>query len=118
MRKASLSKELEKQLRKQKKRFIKKFGREPGPNDPIFFNPDTDNPEPITEAQVEEMARAMLKAMISSGLPAHLIYAYQKTGLVVSEEGYKNISPEDRAAYNSAIDEYFAIEKASSSNPQ
>ncbi|MGH8572835.1 MAG: hypothetical protein ACREX8_09695, partial [Gammaproteobacteria bacterium] len=38
-------------LEEQRKRFIAKFGREPGPNDPVFFNPDADAPEPLTSEQ-------------------------------------------------------------------
>ena len=34
-------------LIEQKKAFIEKFGREPGPNDPVFFDPDKDVPTPI-----------------------------------------------------------------------
>ena len=30
-------------LLKQQEAFIKKFGREPGPEDPLFFDPDADD---------------------------------------------------------------------------
>jgi hypothetical protein len=36
-----------KPLLEQRKAFIDKFGREPGPNDPVFFDPDKDVPTPI-----------------------------------------------------------------------
>jgi hypothetical protein len=41
-----------------------------------------------------------------------LVYAYQRTGFIVNEIGYKNMSPDDRAEYDAAIDEYFAMEDA------
>jgi hypothetical protein len=31
----------------QRKAFIDKFGREPGPGDPVIFDPDKDVPTPI-----------------------------------------------------------------------
>ena len=34
-------------LRQQRIKFRKKFGREPGPHDPVFFDPDQDTPQPI-----------------------------------------------------------------------
>ena len=34
-------------LLEQRKAFIEKFGREPGPNDPVFFDPDKDVPTQI-----------------------------------------------------------------------
>ncbi len=36
--------ELAEQMEDQLQRFIEKFGREPGPNGPIFFDPDFDEP--------------------------------------------------------------------------
>ena len=38
-------------LKEQLTRFREKFGRDPEPDDPVFFNPDADAPEPITPAQ-------------------------------------------------------------------
>ena len=37
----------------QRKAFIEKFGREPGPNDPVFFDPDKDVPTPIDPARMD-----------------------------------------------------------------
>ena len=37
----------------QRKAFIEKFGREPGPDDPVFFDPDKDVPTPIDRAQMD-----------------------------------------------------------------
>jgi hypothetical protein len=34
-------------LLEQRKAFVEKFGREPGPGDPVFFDPDKDVPTPI-----------------------------------------------------------------------
>jgi len=42
-------------LKKQKEAFIEKFGREPGPSDPVFFDPACDTPTPITEERLTEM---------------------------------------------------------------
>jgi hypothetical protein len=40
-------------LIEQRKAFIAKFGREPGPKDPVFFDPDKDVPTPIDPARFD-----------------------------------------------------------------
>lgn len=96
-------------LRAQRQAFIDKFGREPGPDDPVMFDPDADTPVPISE---EKVRAQMLEAMRAAEIPSHLIYAYAKTGFIVGQEGYGNMSLEDRAEYNASIREYFAMENA------
>jgi hypothetical protein len=96
-------------LRKQRQAFIEKFGREPGPNDPVFFDPAADTPTFLNE---EAVRAQMLRAMQKAEIPPHLVYAFAKTGFIVGDEGYKNMMPADHAAYNAAIEEYFAMEKA------
>ena len=109
VRKVKLTPEMEKMLRRQRKKFIRKFGREPGPDDPLFFDPNASEPLPLSP---EQLQNTTLKTMLAAGTPAHFVYAYQKTGFVVNETGYKNMSPEDRAEYDAAIEEYFAMEDA------
>ena len=40
-------------LLEQRNAFIEKFGREPGPNDPVFFDPDKDVPTPIEPTRLD-----------------------------------------------------------------
>jgi hypothetical protein len=40
-------------LLEQRKAFVEKFGREPGPDDPVFFDPDKDLPTPIDPARFD-----------------------------------------------------------------
>jgi hypothetical protein len=40
-------------LLEQRKAFIDKFGREPGPDDPVFFDPDKDVPTSIDPARFD-----------------------------------------------------------------
>jgi DNA-binding Lrp family transcriptional regulator len=48
----------------------------------------------------------VIAAMRSAGIRPEVIYAYERTGFLVDEEGYKKLSAEDRADYDAAIDEY------------
>ena len=49
----------------QLRAFKKKFGREPGPNDPVFFDPDADTPQPIP---IEKLRATVIEAAKKAGL--------------------------------------------------
>ena len=58
-----LSREAHDSLKKQLESFKEKFGREPGPDDPIFFDPDYDVPRPLTESKLRKgLSEAVRKA--------------------------------------------------------
>jgi len=63
-------------LKAQQQRFREKFGREPGPSDPVFFDPDAPNPVPMSAVKVQ----AELEAMRKAGTPPQIAYAYKRTG--------------------------------------
>ncbi|MFD9860756.1 hypothetical protein [Streptomyces alboflavus] len=42
-------------LEVQEALFRQKFGRDPGPDDPMFFDPDADEPTPMTKRHVDDM---------------------------------------------------------------
>ena len=50
---------------RQLKLFKEKFGREPGPKDPIFFDPDCDVPTRLSEAKLK---RGLIEAARKAGL--------------------------------------------------
>lgn len=58
--------------------------------------------------QSKKVKKEMLCIMRAAGIPPHLIYAYEKTGLLLLEEGYAALSPQQRSEYDAVIDEYFA----------
>lgn len=93
------------QLKMMQKAFKRKFGRDPGPNDPVFFDPDTDTPVPFPK---EKMQADVLAAMKGAGLAPELIYAYRKTGRLIMEGN--NYPPGAVEEWQAAIDEYFALE--------
>ena len=53
-------------LLEQRAAFRAKFGRDPGPSDPIFFDPDADTPVPMKAGRMEaDLAEAMQRAGIN-----------------------------------------------------
>jgi hypothetical protein len=59
----------------QRKAFIDKFGREPGPHDPVFFDPDKDVPTPIG---ADRMNADLDKALRDSGIDPEKAEAFRK----------------------------------------
>ncbi len=102
-RAGQLSPEVVKTLEKQKETFRRKFGREPGPEDPLFFDPNADTPQPL---DMDEMTALVVEAMAKAGVEPTRIYAYRKTGLIVTEENLHLLSEQDLAEWEAAIQEY------------
>jgi len=59
----------------QREKFKTKFGREPGPNDPVFFDPESDVPTPISE---EQFLNKALAATRSAGIPDNKVRQFLK----------------------------------------
>ncbi len=86
--------------------FRRKFGREPNPTDPIFFDPDADELRPISQQTQDEYERATVEAMSTAGIDPALVYAYKRTGRIVTEKNKRLLSERELDEWNDAIDEY------------
>lgn len=98
-------------LREQKKAFRAKFGREPGPGDPMFFNPDSDEPEFLTEMQRKDMTDEIYRIILMAGIDPAYAYAFRKTGRLLTEENMKYLSPAELAEWIDAIEEYQFVKR-------
>jgi hypothetical protein len=92
-------------LLKQRAAFVEKFGREPGPNDPVFFDPDADTPQPFPRQTYHDGMLEMLRAM---GAAPEIIYAFEKTGRIVTAETMPSLTDAELAEWDAAIAEYHA----------
>ncbi len=90
-------------FRRQIEAFEKKFGRPAGPEDPIFFDPDADTPQVISQEKLDAL---MVETMEAAGIDPAKIYAYKKTGLLATAENWKLWSRGKRARWKAAIREY------------
>ena len=97
----------------QLKAFKRKFGRDPRPGEPVFFDPDEDTPTEMTE---ERLNRDMLEMMEETGFPPEFIYAFKKTGLLISEENKDHVPKADLDAWEAAIDYFDEIERKREKN--
>jgi hypothetical protein len=62
--------------------FREQFGREPGPDDPLFFNHEEAVPKFLSVESQEETWRALVQVAGESGMNSALVYAMNKTGLL------------------------------------
>jgi hypothetical protein len=92
-------------LQVQRQRFEERFGRPPAPEDPLFFDPDNDEPTPINPIDLEQASVSQLEALDIS--PAW-IYATQHTdGLLPMLDGsFRNDN--DRREWDAAVTRYLS----------
>ncbi len=102
-REVPITPDVEEALLRQREAFIEKFGREPGPDDPVFFDPDADEPR---ELDLERYENDLAEAMTAAGIDPRLIYAALKTGLLVTEENLDKLPKGALEEWNAALDEY------------
>ncbi len=112
-RQIPLSEEMVTVMKQQREDFQHKFGREPGPADPIFFDPDMDTP---TSMDNDKVAEGMLKAMKAAGIAPELIHAWQRTGRLVTQENRHLLSAKDVAEWQAAIEEYRHLQRTGKFN--
>lgn len=87
--------ELDNSIAAQREKFIAKFGREPGPDDPIFFDLDED-----------KLREDTADAMRAAGIAPALIYAYEETGLIVAQENRNLIPDVELREFDAKVREY------------
>jgi len=98
-----LSPEALEAIERQLEAFRRKFGRDPNDNDPVLFDPDADDPVPLSD---EKYARMMIEAMVEVGISEAMIFAFKRTGRIVTEGNKHLLTPEELREWNDAIDEY------------
>jgi hypothetical protein len=81
-------------------RFRAQFGRDPGPGDPIVFDPTKDAPAPMPIEEVEEGVREIL---IDMGLHPALRHARQTLGYLVTSENVVHTKTEDITRWNDCV---------------
>jgi hypothetical protein len=87
-------------LRRQQDLFVEKFGREPGPEDPLFFDPDSDTPTAIDSAAFFAETRA---AAAHAGVDSAYIEAWEQVGYLITEQNQHLFSAHEVEAFATAL---------------
>ena len=80
----------------QREQFVEQFGREPGPDDPIFFDPDFDMPVEMSAARLADVfVKASLAAGVikTEGEATNLLFDFMENGIRVSPETRAAVAP-------------------------
>ena len=96
-REIPMSAEMRELLELQRQRFIDKHGRPPGPDDPVFEEPS------------ELMEHRIVEGMKAAGVRPAIIYAFEKTGVLVTESNQHMIPGADLEKFNAAFEEWHEI---------
>jgi hypothetical protein len=95
-------------LEAQCRRFEEKFGRPPGPDDPLFFDPGADEPRPVSLPGLETATVSMLEA---AGISPAWIYAYQHTGGLLPRPDGSFATERDQAEWDDAVGRYLKVHR-------
>jgi hypothetical protein len=93
-----MSDEMGEIIAEQKRKFTEKFGREPASGDNLFFD----------MRAVEHAEHFIVEGMKKAGIDPAIIFAFEKTGLLVTEANEHLITDVDRAEWEAAVLEYRA----------
>jgi hypothetical protein len=93
-------------IAQQKKLFREQFGREPGPDNPLFFDPGVAAPQFLSDKSQEEVWKSLLQAAGDSGIDPAIVYAMNKTGRIVTEANAQFLTDAELQEWHDAVDEY------------
>lgn len=86
--------------------FQKKFGRAPGPGDPLLWDPDSDTPRPIPPEKVKEMFDRMIELFRKDGCPEALIHAARMSDRApLSRAAFSQLGPDEQEAWEMLVEE-------------
>jgi hypothetical protein len=81
-------------------------GREPGPDDPLFFDPSVAVPQFPSDESTDEIWKRLLQAAGDSGIDPAIVYAMNKTGRIVTETNVQFLTDAELQEWHDAVDEY------------
>jgi len=91
--------------RRQTVAFRRKFGREMGPDDPFFFDPQAERPCFRRPEDAGYILARLAKMLEQAGTDAAHVYAFQKTGGLLPPGTFK-MTARELAEWASAVAEY------------
>jgi hypothetical protein len=87
-----------------KTQFREKFGRDPGPDDPVFPH--------LQEQGIGKTISMIIEEMRETDISPKFRYAFSKTGLMVTEANVNSLSQQQRRDWRRACEEFDELEAA------
>jgi hypothetical protein len=85
-------------LEEQRQKFRQQFGRDPSGDDLLFFE----------APPLEQVEHQLVEAMKRAGIDPALIHAFERTGLLVTEDNQHLIPAKELQAWQAAVADYNA----------
>ncbi|WP_371653381.1 MULTISPECIES: hypothetical protein [unclassified Streptomyces] len=86
--------------------FREKFGRDPGPDDPLVFDPDADEPTPLTNEYFGDMMSDMAELAAEMGIDPAFFHAWREVGYLVTEANRGMFTTAEVLAFSRALARY------------
>lgn len=93
-------------LERQRTAFRDKFGRDPGPADPLLFDPDADEPTPLSQEAWDAALTDLAGNLDETGVDPAFIHAWRDVGYLITEDNQHLFSAAEVAAYEEAVQRY------------
>ncbi|UWE07444.1 hypothetical protein [Actinacidiphila bryophytorum] len=98
-----VGREVQEGLEGQAAAFRDKFGREPGPGDPLFFDPDADEPTPLSREHFDNVMLDMAARAAELGMDPAFLLAWREVGYVVTEENMSMFTTAEVLVFSRAV---------------
>lgn len=95
--------EIAEALGEQRERFRERFGRDPGPDDPLFFDPDADEPLP---ADTDKMMTEFMASLPDDTPPRvrAMMETWFEVGFVITDENQHTFSAAEAELWSRALE--------------
>lgn len=97
---------LQEALEASRRAFREKFGRDPGPDDPVLFDPNADEPTPLSPEGWQAGFAAIRRAAADAGVDPAYVAAWQEIGYMVTDENRHTFTAAEVQAYLDAVDRH------------
>jgi len=102
--------EVTQSLKSQLRAFKEKFGRDAGPDDPVFFDPDSDVPAALTEEKIVAAYDELIESGQLEGTQLAYIKAARQLGYIVTQENRHMFSAAEVDAWTGCVSAALADE--------
>lgn len=90
--------------------FRQKFGREPGPQDPIFFDPEAEAPVPMSVDRMAALFDELIEHAEQAGVDPAMLKASRDLGYIVTTENQHLFSFAEVQAWRDTVEHYWSQE--------
>jgi hypothetical protein len=93
---------------KMRENFREHFGHYPGPDDPLFFDPDASYPKPLDDRALDMMVEELAQQAQDAGVDPAYLRAFHDVGYLVTADTQHTFTAHEVQAYLEAVERHQA----------